>query len=233
MNSGLSDTTSILTLDDVDLKLKSAAGEVHILKNVSLSLPPARTVSVVGPSGSGKTTLLMVLSGLEKPTSGSITLAGSRIDLMDEDALAAFRRDNIGIVFQNFHLIPTMNALENVAIPLEFANDAKAFEKAAAALESVGLKERVTHYPGQLSGGEQQRVALARAFVTEPKIILADEPTGNLDAETGKKVMHILFELAKKNGTTLIFVTHDANLAAQCDMTVKIRDGRIENTAAA
>ena len=230
MNSGPSDTSApILTLDGVDLKLKSASGEVHILKNIHLALPCSKTVSVVGPSGSGKTTLLMVLSGLEKPTSGGVTVAGQRIDLMDEDALASFRRDNIGIVFQNFHLIPTMNALENVAIPLEFAGDKDAFEKAALALESVGLKERVTHYPGQLSGGEQQRVALARAFVTAPKIILADEPTGNLDAETGEKVMRILFDLAKKNGTTLIFVTHDATLAARCDMTVKIRDGRIEN----
>lgn len=224
---------SILSLSAVDLKLKSAAGEVHILKDLSLDLPSSKTVSIVGPSGSGKTTLLMVLSGLEKPSSGGVSVAGQRIDLMDEDALASFRRDNIGIVFQNFHLIPTMTALENVAIPLEFAGDKAAFAKAKTALESVGLGHRIDHYPGQLSGGEQQRVAVARAFSTNPKIILADEPTGNLDAETGKKVMDILFDLTRKSGMTLILVTHDATLARSCDVTVHIRDGRIEQDKAA
>ena len=218
---------TILKLDHVDLHLKSEAGSVHILKDISLSLPPSKTVSIVGPSGSGKTTLLMVLGGLEKPTSGTVEVAGTILNGLSEDALAVFRRDNIGIVFQGFHLIPTMTALENVAIPLEFAGHKDAFQKAAEALDSVGLKERVKHYPGQLSGGEQQRVAIARAFVTTPRLILADEPTGNLDVETGKKVMDLMFEMTRKNGTTLILVTHDPLLAEKCDIAVKIRDGRI------
>jgi putative ABC transport system ATP-binding protein len=220
-------TDSILTLTGVNLNLKSDAGEVHILKDVSLSLPPGKTVSIVGPSGSGKTTLLMVFSGLERPTSGEVEVAGTRLNGLSEDQLAAFRRDNIGIIFQNFHLIPTMTALENVAIPLEFAGDRDAFSRAAAALDAVGLSARMKHYPGQLSGGEQQRVAIARAFATAPRLILADEPTGNLDAETGEKVMKIMFDLTKERGTTLVLVTHDATLAARCDMTVKIRDGHI------
>ncbi len=219
--------SSILKLDHVDLHLKSEAGSVHILKDISLDLPGSKTVGIMGPSGSGKTTLLMVLGGLEKPTSGSVEVADTKLGGLSEDALATFRRDNIGIVFQNFHLIPTMTALENVAIPLEFAGHKDAFEKAAAALEAVGLKERVKHYPGQLSGGEQQRVAIARAFVTTPRLILADEPTGNLDAETGKKVMDLMFDMTRKHGTTLILVTHDATLAGSCDMQVKLRDGRV------
>jgi len=219
--------TSILKLDHVDLHLKSEAGSVHILKDISLTLPPSKTVGVMGPSGSGKTTLLMVLGGLEKPTSGTVEVAGTTLAGLSEDALATFRRDNIGIVFQNFHLIPTMTALENVAIPLEFAGHKDAFKKAEEALESVGLKERVKHYPGQLSGGEQQRVAIARAFVTTPRLILADEPTGNLDAETGKKVMALMFDMTRKHGTTLILVTHDATLANSCDIQVKLRDGKV------
>lgn len=218
---------SILELSHIDLKLKSEAGEVHILKDISLSLPPAKTVGIVGPSGSGKTSLLMILGGLEKPTNGSIHIGGADLTSMDEDALAAFRRDNIGIVFQNFHLIPTMTALENVAIPLEFANRKDAFEASAKALTAVGLGHRLTHYPGQLSGGEQQRVAIARAFATSPRIILADEPTGNLDVETGEKVIEILFGLTRQHGTTLLLVTHDQTLAARCDMHIRIRDGRI------
>src|ERR1035437_9488989 len=184
--------SSILKLDHVDLHLKSEAGSVHILKDISLTLPPAKTVGIMGPSGSGKTTLLMVLGGLEKPTSGAVEVADTPLGGLSEDALATFRRDNIGIVFQNFHLIPTMTALENVAIPLEFAGHKDAFKKAEEALAAVGLKERIKHYPGQLSGGEQQRVAIARAFVAAPRLILADEPTGNLDAETGKKVMDLM-----------------------------------------
>jgi putative ABC transport system ATP-binding protein len=222
-----SSLSSILELGSVNVKLKSDAGLVHILKDVSLTLPQAKTVSIVGPSGSGKTTLLMVLGGLEKPASGTVTVGGTRIEALGEDALATFRRDNIGIVFQNFHLIPTMTALENVAIPLEFAGDKAAFAKAAAALKAVGLESRAKHYPSQLSGGEQQRVAIARAFAPAPRLILADEPTGNLDAETGEKVMGILFDLTRQNGTTLVLVTHDTALAAKCDMTVHIRDGRI------
>ena len=219
--------SSILKLDHVDLHLESEAGSVHILKDISLSLPASRTVGVMGPSGSGKTTLLMVLGGLEKPTSGTVEVAGTALGGLSEDALATFRRDNIGIVFQNFHLIPTMTALENVAIPLEFAGQKDAFKKAEEALTSVGLKERIKHYPGQLSGGEQQRVAIARAFVTTPRLILADEPTGNLDAETGKKVMALMFDMTKKHGTTLILVTHDATLAGTCDVQVRLRDGQV------
>ncbi len=218
---------SILKLDHVDLHLKSEAGSVHILKDISLALPPSKTVGIMGPSGSGKTTLLMVLGGLEKPTSGAVEVAGTALAGLSEDALATFRRDNIGIVFQNFHLIPTMTALENVAIPLEFAGHKDAFKKAEEALIAVGLKERVKHYPGQLSGGEQQRVAIARAFVTTPRLILADEPTGNLDAETGKKVMDLMFDMTRKHGTTLILVTHDAALAGSCDIQVKLRDGKV------
>ena len=219
--------SDILKLNHVNLHLKSEAGSIHVLKDISLNLPPGKTVSITGPSGSGKTTLLMILGGLEKPTSGSVEVAGTPLSFMSEDALAAFRRDNIGIVFQNFHLIPTMTALENVAIPLEFAGHKDAFKKAEEALTAVGLRERVRHYPGQLSGGEQQRVAIARAFVANPRLILADEPTGNLDVETGKKVMNLMFDLTRKNGTTLILVTHDPVLAAGCDITVKIRDGKI------
>lgn len=220
-------TDAILKLHDVDLSLKSDAGQVHILKNVSLQLPPGKTVSITGPSGSGKTTLLMVASGLERPTAGTVEVAGKSLNGLSEDELAIFRRDNIGIVFQNFHLIPTMTALENTAIPLEFAGVKNAFAQAEAALKAVGLESRVKHYPGQLSGGEQQRVAIARAFAPRPRLILADEPTGNLDAETGEKVMEILFDLTRKNGTTLALVTHEAALAEKCEMTVKIRDGRI------
>jgi putative ABC transport system ATP-binding protein len=219
--------SSILKLDHVDLHLKSEAGSVHILKDISLELPGGKTVGIMGPSGSGKTTLLMVLGGLEKPTAGTVEVAGTKLSGLSEDALASFRRDNIGIVFQNFHLIPTMTALENVAIPLEFAGSKEAFKKAEDALAAVGLAERVKHYPGQLSGGEQQRVAIARAFVTTPRLILADEPTGNLDAETGKKVMDLMFEMTRKNGTTLILVTHDASLAMTCDLQVRLRDGKV------
>ncbi|MBU6475870.1 MAG: ABC transporter ATP-binding protein [Alphaproteobacteria bacterium] len=217
----------ILKLDHVDLHLKSEAGLVHILKDISLELPGAKTVGIMGPSGSGKTTLLMVLGGLEKPTAGTVEVAGTALNGMDEDALATFRRDHIGIVFQNFHLIPTMTALENVAIPLEFAGAENAFGKAEEALDAVGLKARVKHYPGQLSGGEQQRVAIARAFVARPRLILADEPTGNLDAETGQKVMRLMFDMTKKHGTTLILVTHDERLAESCDMQVRLRDGMV------
>jgi len=169
----------------------------------------------------------MVLAGLEKPTSGTVEVAGTKLDGLSEDDLATFRRDNIGIIFQNFHLIPTMTALENVAIPLEFAGHKDAFKKSKEALAAVGLNERIKHYPGQLSGGEQQRVAIARAFVTTPRLILADEPTGNLDIETGKKVMDMMFEMTRKHGTTLLLVTHDPVLAKGCDIMVNILDGRI------
>jgi putative ABC transport system ATP-binding protein len=220
-------SSSVVRLENVNLSLKSEAGLVHILKDISLTLPASKTVSIMGPSGSGKTTLLMILGGLEKPSSGTVAVAGKPLDGLSEDDLAQFRRDNIGIIFQNFHLIPTMTALENVAIPLEFAGQKNAFQQAEKALEAVGLLTRIKHYPSQLSGGEQQRVAIARAFVTTPRLILADEPTGNLDAETGKKVMDLMFDMTRQNGTTLILVTHDPVLAAQCDITIQIRDGRI------
>ncbi|MBI1214695.1 MAG: ATP-binding cassette domain-containing protein [Alphaproteobacteria bacterium] len=225
------ETGAILSLTHVDLNLKSDAGDVHILKDISLSLPAARSVGIMGPSGSGKTTLLMVLGGLEKPTTGHVAVAGQDFSGLDEDALASFRRDNIGIIFQNFHLIPTMTALENVAVPLELAGEKRAFEKAKEALDAVGLSHRTTHYPGQLSGGEQQRVAIARAFAPAPRLILADEPTGNLDAETGAQVTKTMFDLAKSRGATLVMVTHDAALAGQCDSIVHIRDGKIETPA--
>lgn len=224
--------TSILTLERVALSLASEAGLVHILKDISLTLPASQTVSIMGPSGSGKTTLLMVLGGLERPTSGSVTVAGRDLGNLDEDGLAEFRRDNIGIVFQNFHLIPTMTALENVAVPLEFAGNKDAFKIAEEALRAVGLGHRLTHYPGQLSGGEQQRVAVARAFAPKPRLVLADEPTGNLDADTGKTVMEMMFGMTRANNATLVLVTHDATLADKCDRTLHIKDGKIQDAAA-
>src|SRR5690349_16686807 len=171
----------------------------------------------------------MLLAGLERPTGGRLTVAGRDLNALDEDALARFRRDDVGIVFQAFHLIPTMTALENVAIPLEFAGRRDAFERAHAGLEAVGLKHRTTHYPGQLSGGEQQRVALARAFASEPSLLLADEPTGNLDGETGAQVIRLMFDLAKNRGTTLVLITHDSALAARCDRSIRLVDGLIDS----
>ena len=214
-------------MDDVHLKLGGPAGEVNILKGISLDVPQGETVGVVGPSGSGKTSMLMVVSGLERATGGTIKISGTDIGTLSEDDLALFRRDNIGIVFQQFHLIPTMSALENVAVPLEFAGATDAFERAEKQLEAVGLGHRLTHYPGQLSGGEQQRVALARAFAMEPKILLADEPTGNLDGSTGQQIVDLLFKLHKEHNTTLVLITHDLKLAAKCERVVRIGDGLI------
>ena len=216
-----------INLVGVHLRLTSAAGEVNILGDINLAIGPGETLGIVGPSGSGKTSLLLVIAGLERPTSGSVTAAGTEITALDEDALALFRRDNVGIVFQNFHLVPTMTALENVAMPLEFAGAADAFERARIELESVGLGPRLVHYPGQLSGGEQQRVALARAFVTEPAILLADEPTGNLDGATGEAVMDVLFDLHARRNTTLVLVTHQADLVERCGRVVRLVDGHI------
>ena len=216
-----------LHLDDVRLTLTSAAGEVNILKGIDLSIEPGETIGVVGPSGSGKTSMLMVIAGLERPTGGRIQIAGVGLDTLDEDGLALFRRDHVGIVFQNFHLVPTMTALENVAIPLEFAGRDDAFAQAEANLEAVGLGHRLTHYPGQLSGGEQQRVALARAFVAEPTLLLADEPTGNLDGATGEAVMDALFDLHKRKNTTLVLVTHEPALTKRCTRVIHLADGRI------
>jgi len=217
----------ILRLAGVHLKLASQAGEVNILRGVDLSVAPGESVAVVGPSGSGKSTMMMIVAGLERPTQGNVHVAGQNLTGLDEDGLALFRRRSIGIVFQAFHLIPTMTALENVAIPLEFAGDAKAWVKAKAALESVGLGHRLTHYPGQMSGGEQQRTALARAVVAEPKLLLADEPTGNLDATTGVGIVDLMFDLKRRLGTALLLITHDATLARRCDRAVRMDDGRL------
>jgi putative ABC transport system ATP-binding protein len=223
----------IVEIKDLHLSLIGGAGQVNILRGIDLVIEAGQTVSVVGPSGAGKTTLLMALSGLERPSSGSISVAGTELQTLDENGLARFRRQNVGIVFQSFHLVPTMTALENVALPLEFAGVNQAFERAREALVSTGLADRVDHFPGELSGGEQQRVALARAFVANPSLILADEPTGNLDQETGQMVMQLLFSLQREHGTTLILVTHDATLAARCHQTVQMADGRLVFTGAA
>jgi putative ABC transport system ATP-binding protein len=217
----------IVDLADVHLKLESAAGEVNILRGVTLRVDRGETVAVVGPSGSGKSTMMMIAAGLERPSAGKVRVAGEDLTAMDEDRLALFRRRHLGIVFQAFHLIPTMTALENVAVPLEFAGAADAFGRARAGLEAVGLAHRVAHYPGQLSGGEQQRVALARAFATEPALLLADEPTGNLDASTGATIIDLMFTLTRKRGASLLLITHDGELAARCDRTVRMHDGRI------
>jgi putative ABC transport system ATP-binding protein len=219
----------IVELADVHLKLDSAAGPVNILRGIDLTVRRGETVSVVGPSGSGKSTMMMIMAGLERPTSGLVRVAGHDLGALNEDKLARFRREHVGIVFQAFHLIPTMTALENVAIPLEFAGLSDAFDRARQGLEAVGLKHRVTHYPGQLSGGEQQRVALARAFASEPSLLLADEPTGNLDGETGAQVIKLMFDLAAHRGATLVLITHDTGLAARCDRAVRVADGRIES----
>jgi putative ABC transport system ATP-binding protein len=223
----------MILLDDVHLTLASAAGAVNVLRGVSLSVAAGETVSLVGPSGSGKSTLMMVTGGLERPSRGRVVVAGADLSGLDEDELARFRRDTIGIVFQSFHLIPTMNALENVAIPLELAGRNDAFEAARAGLAAVGLEPRVLHYPGQLSGGEQQRVALARAFAAGPKLLLADEPTGNLDTGTGRHVIDLLFALSAERGTTLLLITHDRDLAQRCDRVVHMADGRIVEAGAA
>jgi putative ABC transport system ATP-binding protein len=200
---------------------------VNILKGISLRVEAGERIGLVGPSGSGKSSLMMLMGGLERPTSGRVFIAGSDLSTLDEDGLARFRRDSVGIVFQNFHLVPTMTAMENVALPAEFAGRADAFERAADGLRSVGLAHRLEHYPGQLSGGEQQRVALARALVCAPKLVLADEPTGNLDGETGRQVIALLFDLARRQGTTLILITHDNSLAESCDRIVRLHDGLI------
>ncbi|MDG1407987.1 MAG: ABC transporter ATP-binding protein [Octadecabacter sp.] len=220
--------TNALTLKDVSLSLVSNAGKIDILHDISLNVTQGETLGLVGPSGSGKSSLLMLMGGLETATSGSIATLGTDITQMGEDDLARFRRDNMGIVFQSFHLIPTMTALENVATPLELAGARDAFGRAQAELDAVGLSHRATHYPAQMSGGEQQRVALARASVTRPKILLADEPTGNLDETNGAAIIGMLFGLREQHGATLIMVTHSTELAARCDRTIRLRDGRID-----
>ena len=216
-----------IALDTVHLSLGEGASRVHILKGLSLAIGRGEAVGLIGPSGSGKSTLLMVAAGLERPDSGAISIVGEDIGALDEDALARFRGRNIGIVFQAFHLIPTMTALENVAIPLELAGRSDAFERARAELAAVGLGERLDHYPPQLSGGEQQRVALARALAPSPAILVADEPTGNLDAATGQQIIDLIFALKAERGATLVLVTHDASLAERCDRTIRLRSGEI------
>ena len=215
-------------LDDVHLTLTAGSGPVNILNGVDLRVEQGETLAVVGPSGSGKTTMLMLMAGLERPSSGQVRLAGVDLTQLGEDELARFRREHLGIVFQAFHLIPTMTALENAALPLEFAHNPDARRLAREALEQVGLGHRADHYPSQLSGGEQQRVALARAFAPRPRIILADEPTGNLDEDTGAKVMELLFAMQAEEGATLILVTHDRALAGRCGRMATMHSGRME-----
>ena len=214
------------------LTLASEAGRVNILHDVRLHIAAGETVSLVGPSGSGKTSLLLLIAGLEQASAGRIAVAGQDLTDMSEDALALLRRDRIGIVFQNFHLIPTMNAAENVAVPLELAGAADAFARAETALRSVGLGHRLTHYPAQLSGGEQQRVALARALAPRPALLLADEPTGNLDLETGAKIIDLLFAQAQAIDATLLLITHDPALAARCSRQLHMADGQIVSDSA-
>jgi putative ABC transport system ATP-binding protein len=220
-------TDLAIRLKDVTLTLNSRAGPVEILRGVDLSVAQGQSLALVGPSGSGKSSLLMVMTGLEAATSGEVFIAGHDFRRLGEDRLAAIRASSIGIVFQSFHLVPTMTALENVALPLEFAGRADAFARAAEALAQVGLSGRHHHVPGELSGGEQQRVALARALSSEPAILFADEPTGNLDGETGKQIVELIFGLHRRMGTTLVLITHDATLAARCERTAVINDGRI------
>ncbi|MEL6426529.1 MAG: ATP-binding cassette domain-containing protein [Pseudomonadota bacterium] len=221
-------TDPILSLTDAQLTLAGNAGDVDILKGISLSVNRGETLGLIGPSGSGKSSLLMLMGGLEQATGGSVTALGQDLTAMNEDELARFRRDHMGVVFQSFHLIPTMTALENVATPLELAGDSDAFERAEAELRAVGLGDRIDHYPAQMSGGEQQRVALARAAAPRPEILLADEPTGNLDGPTGQAIMDLLFGLRDKHGATLVLVTHAPELAARCDRVAQLRDGHLE-----
>lgn len=230
-SSGSASQDAVVQLQDVHLTLPSDAGDVNILRGISLDVAKGEAVGLVGPSGSGKSTLLMVLAGLERQSSGSVHLAGADFSKLNEDGLAKFRLAHVGIVFQSFHLVPTMTALENVAVPLELAGHADPFGKAAEELEHVGLGHRLSHYPGQLSGGEQQRVALARAVAGDPDILLADEPTGNLDGTTGEQIIDLMFDLHKRRGTTMVLITHDADLAQACDRVVRLRDGQVESIA--
>ncbi|MEO9787702.1 MAG: ABC transporter ATP-binding protein, partial [Aurantimonas coralicida] len=214
-----------IRLRNVHLTLGSGRSAVHVLKGVDLSVDRGESVGIVGPSGSGKSTLLMVLAGLERADSGKVEIAGRSLEGLSEDRLAAFRGQNVGIVFQSFHLIPNMTALENVAVPLELAGHPKAFERATHELGQVGLADRVSHYPGELSGGEQQRVAMARALAPEPAILIADEPTGNLDQETGRQIADLLFAEQQRRQMTLVLVTHDPALAHRCGREIAVRSG--------
>jgi putative ABC transport system ATP-binding protein len=216
-----------IKLDNVDLSLGSGASRVHILKSISFSIPTGQSVGIVGPSGSGKSSLLMVLAGLERAGSGTVEVAGERLERLDEDGLARFRGRSVGIVFQSFHLMPTMTALENVAVPLELAGRRDAFDRARAELTAVGLGHRLDHHPAEMSGGEQQRVAIARALAPEPTILIADEPTGNLDADTGAEIIRLMFDAQTRRAATLVLVTHDRDLAARCDRRIGMRSGDI------
>ena len=225
-------SASAIKLEDVHVTLPSRAGPVAILRGIDLKVAAGEAIAVVGPSGSGKSTLLMVVAGLERATEGRVEIMNTDYALLDEDDLARLRAANIGIVFQSFHLVPTMTALENVALPLEFLDHAEAYDEARAALAQVGLSHRESHFPGQLSGGEQQRVAIARALAPRPSLILADEPTGNLDLATGAEVMDLLFGLKERTGATLLLITHDASLAKRCGRIVNLADGRIVGASA-
>jgi putative ABC transport system ATP-binding protein len=220
-------------LENVHLSLGRGAARVHILRGISLKIRRGETAGLIGPSGSGKSTLLMVMAGLEQPDLGTVKVDGVNLGKLGEDALARFRGARIGIVFQSFHLIPTMTALENVAIPLELAGAAAPFEQARAELAAVGLKDRLSHYPAQLSGGEQQRVALARALAPSPTILVADEPTGNLDEANGAAIIDLMLALKRDRGATLILVTHDLALASKCDRKIWLHSGRIDSATAA
>jgi putative ABC transport system ATP-binding protein len=224
-------TDPIIHLQDMTLSLEANAGPVDILRGISMDVAAGETLGLIGPSGSGKSSLLMVLGGLERASSGLVSVVGQNLSDMGEDALARFRMDHMGVVFQSFHLIPTMTALENVATPLELAGKKDAFARAAEELEAVGLGARIHHYPAQMSGGEQQRVALARAAAPRPKILLADEPTGNLDGVNGEAIMDMLFGLRDRHGSTLVLVTHAPELAARCDRVVALRDGLLDPDA--
>ena len=227
MTSSLHSGGPLVMLEEVHLTLGSAAGPVNILRGISLAIAAGETVSLLGPSGSGKSTIMMVIGGLERPSAGRVWVDGNDLSALNEDALARLRRAHVGIVFQAFHLIPTMTALENVALPLELGGRRDAFAAAAQSLTAVGLGDRLTHYPGQLSGGEQQRVAIARAFIAGPKLLLADEPTGNLDAATGRLVIDCLFEHQARHDTTLLLITHDPSVAERCERQIHLLDGKV------
>jgi len=229
--SGLGGSAHSIALSGINLSLGRGASRVHILKDIDLHIGGGEAIGLIGPSGSGKSTLLMVMAGLERPDTGSVRVAGTDLGTLGEDGLARFRGRHVGIVFQSFHLIPTMTALENVAVPLELAGIADAAPQAARELAAVGLAERANHYPAELSGGEQQRVALARALAPNPAILIADEPTGNLDETTGREIIDLLFAGHIERGTTLVLVTHDPLLARRCDRVVRMRSGRIDSDA--
>jgi putative ABC transport system ATP-binding protein len=220
-----------IALTGINLSLGRGAARVHILKDIDLHIAAGEAIGLIGPSGSGKSTLLMIMAGLERPDTGTVAVAGAALDTLGEDALARFRGRNVGIVFQSFHLIPTMTALENIAVPLELAGADDAAARAARELAAVGLSDRGNHYPAELSGGEQQRVALARALAPNPAILIADEPTGNLDEKTGAEIVDLMFAGHTQRGTTLVLVTHDPALAGRCDRVVRMRSGRIDGDA--